>query len=106
MTVTDTRVAAAIAAGEEGMATVENGADPRLIAEVDAKIAELNATGEKWSANDCRDLVSVAAASLVGPRVHAAALRRPREQRKVGMTRSTLLSTKGAWIAVWEGCAS
>ena len=35
---TAARVTAALAAAEEGMAVVENGADPRLIAEVDAKI--------------------------------------------------------------------
>lgn len=33
----------------------------------------------------------------------AAALRKPREMRKVDMKRSALLSTRRAWIAVWQG---
>lgn len=103
MSATTTRVAEAIAAGEQGMQAVTDHADSRLVLAVDAKIAEYNATGMPWSANDCRDAVPVAAAHLVGPRVHAAALRKPQEMRRVGMTRSTLRSTHGAFIAVWQG---
>lgn len=103
---TDPRVEQAIEAGEAGMEAATDHADARLLLTVDKVIAELNATGKPWSANDARDAVPVAAAHLVGPRVHAAALRRPREMRKVRMTRSTLLSTKGAWIAVWQGVTS
>lgn len=91
---------------DEGMAQTTAATDPRLILTVDKVIADLNATGRRWSANDCRDLLPVVAGPLVGARVRAAAMRRPVEMRKVGMTRSSLLSTRSAWIAVWEGVAS
>lgn len=88
---------------DQGMAQTTDHADPRLILAVDKVIADLNATGMPWSANDARDLLPVVAGPLVGARVHAASMRRPRECRKVGMTRSSLLSTRSAFIAVWQG---
>lgn len=88
---------------DAGMAATENAADPRLLLAVDAKIAEFNATGDRWSANDLRDALPIVAGPLVGARVRAAAMRRPTEMVKVGMTRSSLLSTHKAWIAVWVG---
>lgn len=93
-------------ARDAGMAEAENAADPRLILAIDKVIAELNATGMPWSANDARDALPVVCSGLVGARVHAAAMRKPDEMRRVGMTRSTLLSTKSAWIAVWQGTQS
>ena len=88
---------------DEGMAAAEAAADPRLVLMVDAKIAEANASGMPWSANDIRADLPVVASALVGGRVRAAAMRRPREMRKVNMTRSDLPSTRHAWIAVWQG---
>lgn len=99
-------LAQATAARDAGMAEAENAADPRLILAIDAKIAELNATGEPWSCNDARSAFPVVSSGLVGARVHAAALRRPVEMVRVGMVRSTLVSTKSAWIAQWRGVAS
>jgi hypothetical protein len=93
-------------ARDAGMAEAENAADPRLILAIDAKIAELNASGMPWSANDARSSFPVVSSGLVGARVHAAALRKPVEMVRVGMTRSTLVSTKRAWIAVWQGVTS
>jgi hypothetical protein len=93
-------------ARDAGMAEAENAADPRLVIMIDAKIAELNATGEPWSANDAREAFPVVSSGLVGARVHAAALRRPAEMVRVGMVRSTLVSTKRAWIAQWRGVQS
>ena len=72
-------------------------------ARIQASIAEANATGKRWTADDIRDALPVVAGPLVGARIRAAALRKPREMRKVSMKRSALLSTRRAWIAVWQG---
>ena len=88
---------------DAGMAQVESSHDPRRILAVDKVIADFCATGMPFSSNDIRDALPVVDSHLVGARVHAAALRRPVEMRKVGMTRSSLLSTRSAWIAVWQG---
>jgi len=95
-------IAEATAARDEGMQTAENAADPRLILAIDKVIAELNASGMPWSANDAREAMPTVSSGLVGARVHAAALRKPAEMVRVGMTRST----KRAWIAVWQGVGS
>lgn len=92
-------------ARDAGMSQAEAAADPRLIAAVDDVIARFAASGMPFSANDLRDDLPVVAGPLVGARLRSAAMRRPREIRKVGMTRSTLLSTHSAWIAVWVGVA-
>lgn len=93
-------------ARDAGMAATENAADPRLILAVDRVIAEHNATGMPWSANDIRDALPVVAGPLVGARVRAAAMRRPVEMEQVGMTRSSLRSTHAKPIAVWRGVAT
>ena len=103
MGMTDTRVAAARIAADEGMDAATDHADPRLVQMIDAKIAELNATGEPWSANCARDALPVVCSGLVGARVKAASMRQPREMVAVGRERSTLLSTHGAWICQWIG---
>lgn len=90
-------------ARDAGMAQAESAADPRLQLAVDKVIADANASGERWSANDIRDRLPVVAGPLVGASVRSTAMRRPCQMRKVGMTRSTLLSTHSAWIAVWQG---
>lgn len=102
----DPRVTAAVAAGDEAMEAATNAADPRLVLMIDAKIAELNASGAEWSANDIRDALPVTCSGLVGARVKAASMRVPREMVAVRRTRSTLLSTHGAHIVVWRGVES
>lgn len=89
-----------------GHALTTQAADPRLVLAVDRAIAAANASGARWSSNDIRDALPTVAGPLVGARVRAAAMRKPEEMRKVGMTRSTLLSTRSAWIAVWQGVSS
>lgn len=88
---------------DQGIALTEQAADPRLILMVDDKIAELNASGRTWSANDLRDLLPVVAGPLVGARVRAAATRRPVEMEAVGYTPSSLRSTHAHPIRVWRG---
>ena len=97
---------AAHALRDQGHACTTAAADPRLVLTVDRVIAEANATGKRWTADDIRDALPVVAGPLVGARIRAAALRKPREMRKVDMKRSALLSTRRAWIAVWQGVAS
>lgn len=97
------RVRAARAARDEGIALVEQHADPRVILAIDAAIARANASGRVWSANDIRDQFPVADEHLVGARVRAAAQRRPREQYAVGYTPSTLRSTHAHPIRTWQG---
>lgn len=88
---------------DEGMATVENGTDPRLILAVDAVIAEFNASGAEWSANTLRDRLPVVPPALIGARVKAATMRRPLEMRRVGWVLSDLPSTKSKPIGVYRG---
>lgn len=88
---------------DQGIAATEHAADPRLMLMVDAKIAELNASGRPWSANDLRDMLPVVAGPLVGARVRAAATRRPVEMERVGYEPSSLRSTHAHPIAVWRG---
>ena len=90
---------------DEGMAATTHAADPRLILAVDKAIAEFNATGMPWSANDLRDALPVVAGPLIGARVRAAALRKPTEMVKVGLTPSSLRSTHAKEVAVWVGIA-
>ena len=90
-------------ARDEGMSAAENAADPRMILMVDKVIADANASGERWSANDIRDRLPIAAGPLVGARVRAASMRKPREMVAVGRTRSSLRSTHAKEILVWQG---
>src|SRR5687768_11624888 len=92
-------------ARDGGMAAAENAADPRVILIIDGLIAEYNDRGLHWSANDIRERVPVSAGPLVGARVRAAAMRRPREMVKVGEEPSTLRSTHAKNVAVWKGVA-
>jgi hypothetical protein len=93
---TDTRLAEARTARDEGMEQAEVHADPRRIIMIDNAIADANASGKPWSANDIRD-------RLVGARVKAASMRLPAEMVKVGEVPSNLRSTKTKPIAVWRG---
>lgn len=93
-------------ARDAGMQQTTDAADPRLILAVDKAIADFNATGMPWSANDLRDALPVVAGPLVGARINAAANRKPAEMERVGMTRSSLRSTHHAWIAVWRGVSA
>lgn len=88
---------------DEGMATVENGTDPRLILAVDAVIEEFNASGVDWSANDLRDRLPVVRPALIGARIKAATMRRPMEMYRVGWVLSDLPSTKSKPIGVYRG---
>lgn len=97
------QVAAAAGARDEGMETAENAADPRIMLAIDKAIADANATGEPWSANDIRDQFPVTSQGLVGARVRAASMRRPVEMRKFSTTPSTLKSTHTKDIIVWVG---
>lgn len=88
---------------DSGHATTTAAADPRLVLTVDRAIAEHNATGMPWTADDLRASLPVVAGPLVGARVRAAALRKPVEMVRVGMRRSDHPATRRAWIAVWRG---
>ena len=88
---------------DTGMAAVEAAADPRVIAIIDKHIADMNASGRPWSANDLRDRLPTCDHHLIGARVRAAAMRRPLEQERVGYVPSSLPSTHGHPIAVWLG---
>ena len=90
-------------ARDEGIATAENAADPRVALAIDAAIERANKRGRRWSANDIRDQFPVANQGLVGARVRAAAQRRPAEMVAVGRTPSTLESTHHHEIKVWLG---
>lgn len=88
---------------DQGMDQATDHSDPRLVLMIDSLIAEHNATGTPWSANDIRDRVPTVGQGLVGARVKAAFMRRPREMRQVGWTRSSLRSTHAKPIAKWQG---
>lgn len=92
-------------ARDAGMEQTTNHADPRLNLAVDKVIADFNATGMPWSANDIRDALPVVAGPLVGARVRAASMRKPREMVPVRKTRSSLRSTHAKEITVWQGVA-
>jgi hypothetical protein len=72
-------------ARDAGMALAENAADSRLVAIVDQVIAEFNASGREWSANDIRDRLPAVNPPVIGARVKAAMMRRPMEMRRVGV---------------------
>lgn len=90
---------------DRGIALAEAYADPRIILAIDAVIAEFNASGRPWSANDVRDRLPVSSQPLVGARVRAAATRRPVEMVRVGYEPSSLPSTHAHPVAVWRGVA-
>lgn len=88
---------------DSGHACTTAAADPRLVLAVDRVIAEANASGKRWTADDIRDQLPVVAGPLVGARIRAAALRKPVEMRKVGMRPSDLRSARRAYVAIWQG---
>lgn len=96
-------LAEARAARDQGMDAATHAADPRLVLMVDKAIADANATGRRWSANDIRDALPASAGPLVGARVKAASMRKPAEMVPVGRTRSSLRSTHAKEIIVWRG---
>lgn len=99
----DTRIAEARTARDEGMDAATNAADMRLVLAVDKVIAELNATGMPWSANDARAAMPVVSPGLIGARVKAATMRRPLEMTRVGWVTSDLVSTKAKPIGLYVG---
>lgn len=90
-------------ARDAGMALAENAADSRLVAIVDQVIAEFNASGREWSANDIRDRLPAVNPPVIGARVKAAMMRRPMEMRRVGWVISDLESTKSKTIGEYRG---
>lgn len=88
---------------DAGIAAREAHADPRLMLAVDAKIAELAALGEPFSADTLRPLVPAAAIPLVGGRLRAAIMRRPVELVCVGEVRSTHGPTHAKKIGLYVG---
>ena len=89
---------------DAGMAKSEQAADPRVIVIIDALIEAANGSRKPWSANDIRQAMpTTQSRGLVGARVNAAAMRRPRVMVKVGEEPSDLNSTHGKKIAVWVG---
>lgn len=88
-----------------GQHQAESAADPRVIAAIDAAIARHAKSGLRFSANTIRDeFPTTSSRGLVGARVDAARKRGEliaTDQR----VRSTLLSTRGAWLTVWIGAS-
>lgn len=106
MTTRSQQLADASEARDEGMATAEHAADPRIILAIDAEIEKANASGQPWSANTIRDRLPVSHSGLVGNRVRAAMMRRTDgrpEMVWIDEEPSTLRSTHKKPIAVWLG---
>lgn len=100
------RLAAAAADRDEGMAKVEQAADPRVILAIDAAIQAAIDSGRRFSANEIRDKFPVSDEHLVGARVRSFATRKVDGHPvmvRVGMTPSTLRSTHSHEIKVWLG---
>lgn len=100
------RLEAAAAARDEGMAKVEQAADPRVVLTIDAVIERAIATRRPFSANDIRDQLPVANEHLVGARIRAYGMKRVDGEpvmRAIGYVPSTLLSTHKHPIRVWRG---
>lgn len=87
----------------EGGQQAEDHADPRMILMIDAAIDRANDSGEFWSANDIRDQFPSVRNGLVGRRIDVA--RRRKKMTAHGFVRSTLPSTRSAWIVRWRGAA-
>lgn len=100
------RIREAAAARDEGIAQVENGADPRVILAIDAEIQKAIDSGRRFSANDIRDKFPVSDEHLVGARFRAHVQKRTDGHPLmvcVGRTTSTLKSTRSHEIKVWLG---
>lgn len=90
---------------DEGIAQVENNADPRVILAIDAAIERAIAAGREFSANDIRDEFPVSDEHLVGARVRAAGVRKVDGRpvlKAVGYVPSSLPSTHGHPIRLWR----
>ena len=88
-----------------GQHQATDAADFRVVALIDATIARHAASGQRFSANTLRDeLPTVTSRGLIGARLDAA--RKRGELVAVDRERSTLLSTRSAWICVWIGVNS
>ena len=85
----------------EGQHRAESAADMRVVAMVDKVIADAIASGRVFDCNEIRDLMPTSESQgLVGARVDAA--RKRGEIEACGFVRSTLPSTRGAWIKRWR----
>lgn len=85
----------------EGQHHAESGTDMRVVAMVDKVIADAIASGRVFDCNEIRDLMpTTQSKGLVGARVDAA--RKRGEIEACGFVRSTLPSTRGAWIKRWR----
>ena len=85
----------------EGQHQAESAADMRVVAMVDKVIADAIDSGRVFDCNEIRDLMpTTQSRGLVGARVDAA--RKRREIEACGFIRSTLPSTRGAWIKRWR----
>lgn len=92
-----------LALKDHGQHQAEAAADMRVVALIDAVITRYAKSGREFSANDIRnEWPVITSRGLVGARVDAARKRgelRATDKR----VRSTLLSTRGAWLTVWTG---
>ena len=88
---------------DEGIQRREDHADPRLILEVDAKIADLADAGQPFSADTLRPLVSDLAKPLIAGRLRSAAMRKERVIVCVGEIKSTHGPTHAKKIGLYVG---
>ena len=98
----DPRITEARAAADEGMDATTNAADIRIVLAVDQVIAEAIASGEPFSSNLIRDRMPTVRPGLIGARIKAASMRSEPRLVKVGEEPSTLRSTHGKPIGVWQ----
>jgi hypothetical protein len=99
---TDTRIAEARAARDEGIQVASDAADVRLALAVDRVIDQAIATGEPFSANTIRDRMPTVRPGLIGSRVKSASMRSEPRLACVGEELSTLKSTHAKPISVWQ----
>lgn len=93
-------------ARDEGIAQVEQAADPRVIIMIDNEIQKAIDSGRRFSANDIRDRFPVSDEHLVGARIRSFSGRRTDGHPvmvRVGTTPSSLKSTHLHEIKVWLG---
>lgn len=84
----------------QGQAQATHAADPRTLLHVDSVIAEAVASGQPFSANDLRDRLPVTSRGLVGARLDS--VRKRGLIEAVGFEPSTLKSTRGHRILIWQ----
>lgn len=98
---TDSRIAAAEAARDQGMTTATNAADARLVLTVDKVIAEAIESGQPFSSNTIRDRMPTVRPGLIGARIKAASMRKEPRLVCVGEEPSTLKSTHAKPVKRW-----